>query len=308
MGEKSCFSNITLDFEKNTKYEKKHSLFFIAESYNRKYRLLLVQWRDIMDFQLENKNALILASSQGLGKAIATELVKEGANVMLVGRYEEKLANAQQELQKLGSGKVLFTVADLTKLEDIQALVKNTIEGFGGLDILVNNAGGPPAGTFTDMNDEQWQQSFELNLLSYIRTIRESLPHLKKQGGKIVNIASSSIKEPLPGLILSNTFRTAIVGLAKTLSVELAPDNILINTVGPGKIATDRIDYLDKVNADKKGITQEQLEEQVKKTIPLGRYGKPEEFAKFVTFLVSGANTYVTGQSYLVDGGMVKSI
>lgn len=218
-----------------------------------------------MDFQLENKNALILASSQGLGKAIATELVKEGANVMLVGRYEEKLANAQQELQKLGSGKVLFTVADLTKLEDIQALVKNTIQGFGGLDILVNNAGGPPAGTFTDMNDEQWQQSFELNLLSYIRTIRESLPHLKKQGGKIVNIASSSIKEPLPGLILSNTFRTAIVGLAKTLSVELAPDNILINTVGPGKIATDRIDYLDKVNADKKGITQEQLEEQVKK-------------------------------------------
>ena len=206
-----------------------------------------------MDFQLENKNALILASSQGLGKAIATELVKEGANVMLVGRYEEKLANAQQELQKLGSGKVLFTVADLTKLEDIQALVKNTIQGFGGLDILVNNAGGPPAGTFTDMNDEQWQQSFELNLLSYIRTIRESLPHLKKQGGKIVNIASSSIKEPLPGLILSNTFRTAIVGLAKTLSVELAPDNILINTVGPGKIATDRIDYLDKVNADKKG-------------------------------------------------------
>ena len=128
--------------------------------------------------------------------------------------------------------------------------MKNTVEGLGGIDILVNNAGGPPAGTFTDMNDEQWQQSFELNLLSYIRTIRESLPYLKKQGGKIVNIASSSIKEPIPGLILSNTFRTAIVGLAKTLSVELAPDNILINTVGPGKIATDRIEYLDKVNAD----------------------------------------------------------
>lgn len=261
-----------------------------------------------MDFQLENKNALLLASSQGLGKAIATGLVKEGANVMLVGRYEEKLASTQQELQKLGSGKVLFTVADITKLEDIQAAVKNTIEGFGGLDILVNNAGGPPAGTFTDMSDEQWQQSFELNLLSYIRTIRESLPYLKKQGGKIVNIASSSIKEPIPGLILSNTFRTAIVGLAKTLSVELAPDNILINTVGPGKIATDRIDYLNKVNAEKQGVTQVQFEENDKKKIPLGRYGTPEEFAKFVTFLVSGANTYVTGQSYLVDGGMVKSI
>jgi 3-oxoacyl-[acyl-carrier protein] reductase len=261
-----------------------------------------------MDFQLNNKNALILASSQGLGKAIAAELVKEGANVMLVGRYEEKLAAVQQELQSLGSGKVLFTVADITKLEDIQALVQNAVEGLGGIDILVNNAGGPPAGTFTDMSDEQWQQSFELNLLSYIRTIRESLPYLKKQGGKIVNIASSSIKEPIPGLILSNTFRTAIVGLAKTLSVELASDNILINTVGPGKIATDRVEHLDKVRAEEQGITQEQMEEQAKKQIPLGRYGKPEEFAKFVTFLVSGANTYITGQAYLVDGGMVKSI
>ncbi len=261
-----------------------------------------------MDFQLENKNALILASSQGLGKAIATELVKEGANVMLVGRYEEKLATVQQELQSLGSGKVFFTVADISKLEDIRALVQHTVEALGGIDILVNNAGGPPAGTFTDMSDEQWQQSFELNLLSYIRTIRESLPYLKKRGGKIVNIASSSIKEPIPGLILSNTFRTAIVGLAKTLSVELAPDDILINTVGPGKIATDRVGHLDKVRAEKQGITQEQIEEQAKKQIPLGRYGKPEEFAKFVTFLVSGANTYVTGQAYLVDGGMVKSI
>lgn len=261
-----------------------------------------------MDFQLENKNALILASSQGLGKAIAKELVKEGANVMLVGRYEDKLVKAQQELQSMGSGRVLFTVADITKSEDIQGLVQKTVDELGGLDILVNNAGGPPAGTFADMSDDNWQQAFELNLLSYIRTIRESLPYLRKQGGKIVNLASSSIKEPIQGLILSNTFRTAIVGLAKTLSVELAPDNILINTVGPGRIATDRIQYLDKVNAEKKGVTQEQLAEQSKKNIPLGRYGEPEEFAKFVTFLVSGANTYATGQAYLVDGGMVKSI
>ncbi|MFB5281247.1 SDR family oxidoreductase [Peribacillus sp. Hz7] len=261
-----------------------------------------------MDFQLENKNALILASSQGLGKAIAAELIKEGSNVMLVGRYEEKLVNAQEELQKLGLGKVVYTVTDLSKLEDIQALVKKTVDEFGSIDILINNAGGPPAGTFVDMSDEHWQQSFELNLLSYIRTIRESLPYLKQKGGRIVNIASSSIKEPIQGLILSNTFRTAIVGLAKTLSVELGPDNILINTVGPGRIATDRIQYLDKVRADKEGTTQEQLSQQLLKNIPLGRYGEPEEFAKFVTFLVSGANTYLTGQSYLVDGGMVKSI
>lgn len=270
--------------------------------------MIVENWRATMDFLLENKNALILASSQGLGKAIAMELVKEGANVMLVGRFQEKLVKAQQELQQLGSGKVLFTVADLTNLADIQALVHHTVSGLGGIDILVNNAGGPPTGTFTEISDDEWQQAFELNLLSYIRTIRESLPYLKKQGGKIVNIASSSIKEPLPGLILSNTFRTAIVGLAKTLSEEFAPDNILINTVGPGRIATDRIQYLNKVNAKKQGIIQEQFEAKDKKAIPLGRYGQPEEFAKFVTFLVSGANTYATGQTYLVDGGLVKSI
>lgn len=261
-----------------------------------------------MDLKLERKNALILASSQGLGKAIAAELVKEGANVMLASRDEQKLAAVQKELSPLGAGKVGYVVADITNAEAIKSLVSQTALEFGGIDILINNAGGPPGGSFTDFNDEDWQQSFELNLLSFIRTIRESLPHLKKQGGKIVNIASSSIKEPIPGLILSNTFRTAIVGLSKTLASELAPDKILINTVGPGRIATDRIQHLDKMNADKLGVTQEKITEQSIGKIPLGRYGEPEEFAKFVTFLVSGANTYLTGQSYLVDGGLVKSI
>ncbi|PJN86966.1 SDR family oxidoreductase [Bacillus sp. mrc49] len=261
-----------------------------------------------MDLKLEQKNALILASSQGLGKAIAEELVKEGANVMLASRDENKLAAVQKELSLLGTGKVAYVATDITDGEAIKRLVNQTALEFGGIDILINNAGGPPGGSFTDFNDEEWQQSFELNLLSFIRTIRESLPHLKKQGGKIVNIASSSIKEPIPGLILSNTFRTAIVGLSKTLASELAPDGILINTVGPGRIATDRIQHLDKMNADKLGLTQEKITEQSIGKIPLGRYGEPEEFAKFVTFLVSGANTYLTGQSYLVDGGMVKSI
>jgi 3-oxoacyl-[acyl-carrier protein] reductase len=186
--------------------------------------------------------------------------------------------------------------------------VQHTIDSFGQLDILINNAGGPPAGTFEQITDEQWQQSFELNLLSYVRMIREALPHLKKNGGKIVNIASSSIKEPIPGLLLSNTFRTGIVGMTKTLAIELAKDRILINTVAPGRIATDRVAFLDEVNAEKQGITKSEMEEKMKNTIPLGRYGEPEEFAKVVTFLVSDANSYMTGSSFLVDGGMVKSI
>lgn len=138
--------------------------------------------------------------------------------------------------------------------------------------------------------------------------IREALPYLKQQGGKILNIASSSIKEPIPGLILSNTFRTGIIGLSKTLASELAPFGIIINTIAPGRIATDRVKHLDQVNADKLGVDIETVEAQMKTAIPLKRYGTPEEFANVATFLLSDANSYMTGSAFLVDGGMVKSI
>ncbi|QFT88567.1 3-oxoacyl-[acyl-carrier-protein] reductase FabG [Bacillus sp. THAF10] len=262
----------------------------------------------IVELNLKGKTALVLASSQGLGKAIAESFVKEGMNVVLASRNEEKLQKFQDELTMKHHGHVTYITTDITKPEDIKQAVKHTIDIFGQLDVLINNAGGPPAGSFEQITDEQWQSAFELNLLSYIRMIREALPHLKKNGGKIINIASSSIKEPIAGLLLSNTFRTGIVGLTKTLAGELASDNILINTVAPGRIATDRVAFLDEVNAGKQGITKEEMEKKVKSGIPLGRYGEPEEFAKVVTFLVSDANSYMTGSSFLVDGGMVKSI
>lgn len=259
-----------------------------------------------MDLGLRNKRALVIASSQGLGKAIAAELLKEGADVMLASRNKEKLAAVQKELTGLG-GRVSFKTVDITKPDEVEALVKQTANEFGGFEILVNNSGGPPSGLFSEMTDEDWQKSFELNLLSYIRVIRASLPYLRKDGGKIINIASSAIKEPLPGLILSNTFRTAVVGLAKTLSVELAPD-IMINTLAPGRIATDRLAQLDAITAGKQGITIEEVEKQVSAKIPMKRYGHPEEFAKFAAFLLSDANSYITGQAFLVDGGNVRSI
>jgi 3-oxoacyl-[acyl-carrier protein] reductase len=261
-----------------------------------------------MELNLKGKTALVLASSQGLGKAIAASFVNEGVNVVLASRNEEKLNEVQCELENLQGGKVRYIQTDITQPDQIKQAVQHTIDSFGQLDILINNAGGPPAGTFEQITDEQWQQSFELNLLSYVRMIREALPHLKKNGGKIINIASSSIKEPIPGLLLSNTFRTGIVGMTKTLASELAKDRILINTVAPGRIATDRVAFLDEVNAEKQGITKSEMEEKMKNSIPLGRYGEPEEFAKVVTFLVSDANSYMTGSSFLVDGGMVKSI
>lgn len=261
-----------------------------------------------MELNLKGKTALVVASSQGLGKAIAAQLAEEGANVMLTSRNVEKLQEVEAELKQLGEGKVSYFRADITNPEDIKALVQETREKLGKIDILINNAGGPPGGSFDAFDDEDWQKAFELNLLSYIRVIREVLPDLKKEGGRIINIASSSIKQPIPGLILSNTFRLGIVGLAKSLAEELAPYNILVNTVAPGRIATDRVAFLDQLKADKQGLSREQVEEASKKQIPLGRYGKPEEFAKVVAFLVSDANTYLTGSSFLVDGGMIKSI
>jgi 3-oxoacyl-[acyl-carrier protein] reductase len=227
---------------------------------------------------------------------------------MISSREQEKLKDVKKELEQTSKGRIEYKACNIKDKNEINTLVEKTISEFGSIDLLVNNAGGPPAGTFEEMTDEDWQHAFELNLLSYIRITREVLPHMKKSGGKIVNIASSSVKEPIPGLILSNTFRTGIVGLTKTLASEFASYNILINTVAPGRIATDRVAFLDENAANKQGITKEEIEEKMKKTIPLGRYGEPEEFANYVCFLLSDTNSYMTGQTFLIDGGMLKSI
>jgi 3-oxoacyl-[acyl-carrier protein] reductase len=257
-----------------------------------------------MDLGLKDKNVLVLAASKGIGRAIAETFATEGANVMIASRNEEKLEEVSNDIV----GTVHYKTCDVTKKEDIDALIQATAETFGGIDILINNAGGPPAGRFDDFEDEQWQYAFELNLLSYVRTIRAVLPYMRqKKWGRIVNVASSSFKQPIDGLLLSNVMRTGVMGLAKTLASELGPDNILINTIGPGRIATDRVAELDEIAANANGVTTEEIVNERENLIPLGRYGEPEEFAKHIVFLCSEANTYVTGQSYLVDGGMVKS-
>lgn len=261
-----------------------------------------------MDLHLQDKKALVVASSQGLGKAIAAELVREGADVMIVSRSDEKLEVVQQELQDLGSGRVEYYAADITIPHEVEALVRYTAECFGRIDILVNNGGGPSPGTFETLTDEDWEKAFQLNLLSYVRLIREVLPHMKGLGGHIVNLASTSIKQPIPGLILSNTFRSGVAGMSKSLSQELAQYGILVNTVAPGRIETDRIIQLNESNAKAKGMSAEEIAEQSQQEIPLKRYGTPEEFAKGVVFLLSGANTYITGSTLVIDGGLVQSL
>ncbi|RKD76540.1 3-oxoacyl-[acyl-carrier protein] reductase [Sinobaca qinghaiensis] len=258
-----------------------------------------------MDLGLKGKAVVVLASSKGLGFAAASLYAQEGANVMLAGREEESLAEAAAAVK--GGGSVYWHVCDVTKPEDIKQLMKEAENKLGGIDVLVNNTGGPPAGDFEDMEDEDWQYAFELTLFSYIRAIRAALPLLKKSRGRIVNIASSSIKQPVDHLLLSNTFRSGIAGFSKSLAIEFAPHGILINTVGPGRIETGRTTSLLEKTAAREGVTFEKAKQQSEASIPLGRYGLPEEFARQVVFLGSPANSYTTGQIILVEGGAVSA-
>lgn len=263
-----------------------------------------------MDLGLTDKSVIVLAASKGLGKATALEFASEGARVVIASRNEEELKTAVSDIHKQTSNpNIFFKSCDVTKSEDIEALVNFAVKQNGTVDVLVNNAGGPPAGGFKDFDDDTWQHAFELIMLSYVRAIRQVLPYMQKQKrGHIVNFTSSSMKQSLDNLILSNTFRAGVVGLAKSLSQELAPDNILINTIGPGRIATDRLSQLDHVQASKMGVPYEEVKATSENSIPIGRYGEPEEFAKQAVFLCSAANTYVTGQTILVDGGLVKAL
>ncbi len=262
-----------------------------------------------MDLGLNGKSALVAASSKGLGRAAAMQLAAEGAGVMISGRNESDLEAAAGEIERQTGAEVAYTVVDVSRGKDIENLVSRTAKRFGGLDVLITNAGGPPAGNLDKFSDEDWQKAFELNLLSVVRLIRAALPHMREKGyGRIVNFTSSSIKQPLENLLLSNVFRTGVLGLSKSLAAELAPDGILINTLGPGRIATDRLASLDETRAGNQSVSVEEVRRQSEARIPLGRYGQPDEFARVATFLASEANTYVTGQALLVDGGMVKAL
>jgi 3-oxoacyl-[acyl-carrier protein] reductase len=258
-----------------------------------------------MDLGLKGKVAIVTAASKGMGKACALGLATEGARVAMCARTERDIRTAAEEVRTKTGAEVLPITADVTKADDVKVLVARTVEAFGTVDVLVANAGGPPRGVFDDMTDEQWYAAFEISLLSVVRLIREVLPFMRqRRWGRIITIQSSSVKQPIPGLILSNAVRPGTAGLMKTLAGELGRDNILINTVCPGRIMTDRF----LAGARQAGLTPEEFASLQSGDIPLGRIGTPEEFASVVVFLASDKASYVTGVSLQVDGGLVRGL
>ena len=261
-----------------------------------------------MNLGLKGKPVLVLAASDGLGKAAATEFAREGARVMLFARSEDRLKQAREEISEATGETPEIAAGDITVAADIRNAVAAAAQRFGSVFALVNNSGGPPAGGFDAFDDGDWQKAFELTLLGFIRSIRAVLPLMRAAGaGRIVNFTSSSTRQAIDNLILSNTFRTGVVGLTKTLARELARDNILINVVGPGKMDTARLRSIETMRAEKLGLTLEDLQDKSAAEIPMGRYGRPEELARLAVFLCSAANTYITGQTVLADGGLVRA-
>ena len=256
-----------------------------------------------MDFGLKGKRAIVMAASRGLGYASALGLAREGCQLVICSRDQAKIDKAAETIRSATGAKVKALVADVSSASEAKRLVETAVSEYGGLEIVVHNAGGPPAGETLAMTEEQWQKAFEQNLLSFTRIVSAAAPEMKKAGyGRILTIASSSIKQPIPNLSLSNAFRAGVWGIAKTLSRELAPQGILINVIAPGRIDTERIAELDQANATKAGKPVEEVRKASIATIPLGRLGKPEELANLVVFLASAAGSYISGQAIMVDG------
>jgi 3-oxoacyl-[acyl-carrier protein] reductase len=257
-----------------------------------------------MDLQLNNKVAVVLASSKGLGKAIATTLSQEGARVIIGSRNEEELNNAATSISRLTGNPVMAITVDVADAKYVEQFIQKAAEAFGRIDILLNNGGGPPFDKFEHFDDEQWQKAFELTLLSFARTSRLVLPYMKKTGGgRIINIISGSVKAVLTNSVLSTAMRMGVVGMAKMMADEFGPYNITVNNVAPGMILTDRLQH-----TLPKDVDPEQALKEKAKSIPLGRIGKPEELAALVAFLASEQASYISGTTIQVDGGASRAI
>ena len=262
-----------------------------------------------MDLGLKGKVAMVAGASKGLGFAIAHALVEEGARVSIASRDAEQVKDAVRRLNAQGKGSAIGMAADVTSAESIAEWHCATLQQAGPVELLVTNSGGPAPGGFAALADSDWQAAFELLTLSVIRLVRAVLPDMESRGaGSIVLLTSSSVKEPIPNLVLSNVMRASIAALSKVLANEYAARGIRVNQVIPGRIDTDRVRQLDEAAARRLGIPVDQQTQRSRANIPLGRYGEPGEFGRAVTFLLSNAASYITGATLQVDGGQLKGV
>lgn len=262
-----------------------------------------------MDLGLTGRVAMVAGASRGLGYAVARGLAAEGVRVSIGSREEARIADAGRRIAEETKADTLAVAVDVRSAQSIADWHARTVDRFGGVDLLFVNAGGPPAGAVLSFDDQGWQAAFELLVLSAVRMIRLAVPSMRARGGgAIVMSTSTSVKEPIANLALSNVVRAGVSALSKTLANELAADRIRVNHLLPGRIETDRIRELDAIRAQQLQVSPEVQAANQAKLIPLGRYGQPEEFANAAVFLLSNAARYITGASLQVDGGLVRAV
>lgn len=262
-----------------------------------------------MDLQIEDKVFMVAASSKGLGYGIARELAKNGATVCIASRTKNEVEKAAEMLRSETGSTIHASVFDAADAESITNWITSVEKAFERIDGLVVNAGGPPPGNFDDFTDDDWEKAFNLTLMSAVRLIRGVLPAMRTGGGgAILTVTSMSVKEPVDRLLLSNVFRSGVTSLVKSLSNELAGENIRVNNLLPGRINTERLQALDQNISEKTGISISEVKQKNEGNIPVGRYGTTEEFGKAGAFLLSPAASYITGVSLAVDGGSMKTV
>ncbi len=263
-----------------------------------------------MDLGLKDKVLMVAASSKGLGFGIARIAAREGAILSMGSRNQKSLKAAAERIQKeIPGAKIITSHLDVSVANSIEQWVQYTLKELGTIDCLVVNGGGPPPGTFDETDDQKWKTGFENTLMSAVRLIRGVLPEMRrKKSGSILTITSSSIKEPIDNLILSNVYRSGVTSLVKSLSFQVASDQIRINNLVPGFFETDRLKELDLRNSGEWRISLDNVRKINFDKIPMGRYGDPEEFGKAAVFLLSGAASYVTGETFIIDGGKMRTV
>ena len=263
-----------------------------------------------MNLNLNNKNAIVCASSQGLGKAAALDLAEEGVNLAICSRDQDKINKVKEEIhQKINSEiKVIALQVDLDSPDEIQAFYEQVENDLGSVDILVNNNGGPPPSTFEQLSDDDWQKAFNSTMMSCLRLSKLVIPNMKKNAwGRIINISSVSVKTPVNGLFLSNSLRMGVLGWAKALSDELAPHGVTVNTVCPGYTRTERVEAILETQSNSSGLKKEEIEKSIAENIPMKRVGEAEDLAGLITFLASEKADYMTGLAIQVDGGSART-